>query len=104
MSKPKCTYCGKEITWGNSHKRFCGPNCRKGWERRKDKFETGKRQAYESLIRMRDLSKRYPDMNPEIINLLKWMKGEINDLLLLARDTDTMDRHVMMNDFTRRHR
>ena len=99
----KCEMCGKEIEW---HRRgdtkFCGQNCRKAYSRRKDKVKHGGDAAMSGLQELRLVIKKYADLRPDVIAQLNYLKGEINDLLHLAGDQDTMERVAMLNDMANR--
>ncbi|MBI5671262.1 MAG: hypothetical protein HZC41_24970 [Chloroflexi bacterium] len=92
----KCSECGKPFEGMHLlSKTTCSPKCRKRRERRQKEAHAAWIGALHELQKIRDAIKRDEDIehHRECLNRLK---GEINDLLLLAKDTEAMERRAML--------
>jgi hypothetical protein len=74
----------------------CSPACRKKRQRRQQQARLALPLAMYELGKIRDSIKRKEGV-PEFIADLKRLRGEIDDLLLLAGDIDTRERIAMLN-------
>lgn len=89
----KCTECRRELT---GEKEFtCSPKCRKRRERRIKDAHSVHVLIEQDLFKMRESIKRGENLE-DFRKQLIWLKTEINDLLMLAKDPDTMARHEMI--------
>ena len=94
-----CLYCGKELEfWRRYDTKFCGQNCRKAYSRRRDKITRGRDATMSGLGQLRLVIKKHADLRPEAAEMLRYLRQEINDLLLLAGDKDAQQRTAMLND------
>lgn len=100
-----CTECGADLgQWHSSAKTTCSEACRKRRQRRLHSINQHWLEVMNALNRMRgDIKRRDSE---EILKIytgqLIYLKTEINDLLLLAKDKDALDKQQMMSDMKRR--
>lgn len=73
----------------------CSAKCRKKRQRRIEQARLALPLAMYELGKIRDSIKR-KECVPDFIADLKRLKGEINDLLLLAGDIDAVERNAML--------
>lgn len=88
-----CSECKTVRVWGQ--KKTCSDKCRKAAQRRREAARLALPLAMYELGKMRDSIKR-KERVPDFIADLKRLKGEINDLLLLAGDIDAVERNAML--------
>lgn len=94
----RCSECGTTEGFNDYHmenKTTCSPKCRKRRERRQKQAKSAWVVVLRELYPVRDAIKRGEDL-PEYREQLKRLKEEINDLLALAKDQDTMEARAMM--------
>lgn len=94
----RCSECGSTVgftEWHYDTKTTCSANCRKQRERRQKNARSAWVVVIRELQPVRDAIKRGEDL-PEYRQQLQRLKGEINDLLMLAKDTDTMEARAML--------
>lgn len=100
-----CTECKQPLPLyrdGRTPKRVtCSPKCRKRRERRMKDQHSAYILALHELQKMRDGIKRREQL-ADFREQLNRLKGEINDLLLLAGDGDALARRQMLEDRMRR--
>lgn len=80
----------------------CGDTCRKRLQRLRQREKEAMAKVMSELQIMRGGIKRKERL-PEFINELNRLKGEINDLLLLAGDSDQKSKHEMMQGLKNKH-
>lgn len=76
-------------------KTTCSPKCRKRRERRQKDAQSAWILALHELGKIRDSLKRREDVE-QFIPQLQRLKGEINDLLLLAGEADAISKREML--------
>ena len=91
-----CTECRKSCAGIT-----CSVKCRKHRQRRKAEARMAMSLAIFELSKIRDSLKRREDV-PKFIGDLNRLKSEVNDLLLLAGDTDAVNKHQMLTEFSRK--
>jgi len=102
MYQTKCIECGKELErWQNLKQITCSAKCRKRRERRQKDQQSAHVVVMLELQKMRDGIKRGEEL-VRYREQLQYLKNEINDLLLLARDPDAMAAREMLEDRARR--
>lgn len=79
----------------------CSMKCRKRRERRQREARTAHAVVMHELSKIRVSLKRRENVT-KLADDLKRLKGEINDLLLLAGDADAMNKHLMLTDISRK--
>ncbi len=79
---------------------YCGATCRKRAQRRREQVKLALPLAMHELSKIRDTIKRREYVIDPIADL-KRLKAEINDLLLLAGDSEERARVQMLNDRAR---
>lgn len=92
-SERYCSECKHNPVSGKAL--FCSPKCRKAAQRRREAARLALPLAMYELGKIRDSIKR-KERVPDFIADLKRLKGEINDLLLLAGDIDAVERNAML--------
>lgn len=99
----KCSECGKPFEGMHLVSKItCGPACRKRRERRQKSQLEAYLIALGQLQKMRAGIKRGESL--EVFReQLNYLKGEINDLLVLAKDEDAMARQAMLEERARRN-
>lgn len=90
--KYRCSECGAFTVLLT-----CSDKCRKRRQRRKQQARQAFSVAMRELGKVRDSIKRREDVDKHIADLQR-LKGEINDLLVLAGDKDAMARLQMLED------
>lgn len=99
----RCSECGQEFQGLHlASKTTCSPKCRKRRERRQRDSESAWVLALHELGKMRDGIKRGESLD-KYREQLHRLKGEINDLLLLAKDADAVARREMLEARARRN-
>jgi hypothetical protein len=97
-----CSECREELpAYCRIDQTTCIPKCRKARERRQKQARLALPLAMYELGKIRDSIKRHERV-PDFINDLKRLKAEINDLLLLAGDTESMERREMIESIARK--
>jgi len=94
-----CEECKRNPVTGRA--KTCGTTCRKRRERRQKEASAASIMALHELGKIRDSLKRR-EMRSKLILDLRRLKDEINDLLLLAGDTEALSRQQMLEDRARR--
>jgi hypothetical protein len=98
-----CKMCGQEMGWEKRwHAETCSANCRKAWSRRKDHIKRSKSNIMGELQSLRQMLKKYPDLADAINADLRYMQGEINDLLRLRPDDEQKALMDMLYDVARK--
>lgn len=82
-------------------KTTCSGKCRKRRERRQKEAYAAHIMVLHELAKIRDSLKRRENIG-EFIPQLQRLKGEINDLLLLAGDREALEKQQMLYDRSRR--
>lgn len=96
-----CLICGKPFTGLHlASKQTCSPKCRKQLQRDRAEIEQAFTLAMSELQKLRRTINRRERV-PVTIDELQRLKGEINDLLLLAGDSDAVARNQMLSDRAR---
>lgn len=94
----RCSECGSTAGFTEAHsdtKTTCSPTCRKRRERRQKQAQSAWVVVIRELQPVRDAIKKGEDL--ELYReQLKRLKAEISDLLMLAKDTDTMEARAML--------
>lgn len=99
----KCKNCGKEFRcYRNSRAESCSAACRKAWSRRKDQIKRSGNNIMTELLHLRNLMQRYPDLQPQTLEQLRFLQTEVRFLLLLGKDAEEQDRFQMVNDIAAR--
>lgn len=94
-----CTECKNELPGSYRDKRVtCSPKCRKRRERRQKDAHSAWILAMHELQKMRDSIKRGEQVLEMRDQLLR-LKDEINDLLLLANESNAVQRRSFLNDW-----
>jgi hypothetical protein len=102
MYQAKCVECGKELDrWHNRLQLTCSPKCRKRRARRQKDQQSSHVVVMLELQKMRDGIKRGEEL-VRYREQLQYLKNEINDLLLLAKDPDSIASREMLEDRARR--
>jgi hypothetical protein len=97
-----CSECSKSLGgWHSAAKKTCSPACRKHRQRRIDRMPVNWLDVMTGLNLMRTDIKRRENIDL-YIEQLKYLKVEINDLLLLAGDKDAQEKVQMVSDMKRR--
>lgn len=97
----RCSECRKEFEGLHlASKTTCSAKCRKRRERRQKEAESAWVVILRELGNMRDAIKRGESV-PEYIEKLHRVRGEINDLLLLAKDPDAVAKQQMLESRAR---
>lgn len=82
MNGRKCQMCGAPIDWYERRdKIFCDQNCRKRWSRRKEAITKERDGAMSSLGSLRRIAKEHSDLQPDVIEQLRYLRTEITDIL-----------------------
>lgn len=98
----KCSECGQEFQGMHlASKTTCSATCRKARERRIAKSPDIYLICLSALGDMRKGIKRRENLEV-FISQLERLKGEINDLLLLAGHKESVDRLAMLNDLAKK--
>jgi hypothetical protein len=93
-----CSECKKEINrYARSDVETCSATCRKRRERRQDKARRAFPLAMYELGKIRE-SLKHRERVPDFIAELQRLKAEINDLLVLAGEPESMARLKMLED------
>lgn len=80
----------------------CGDTCRKRLQRQRQREKEAMIKVMSEPQLIRGAIKR-KERIPEFISELNRLKGEINDLLLLAGDSDQKSKHEMMQGLKNKH-
>lgn len=57
-----CQYCHKEFPSKRSDAKFCTPNHRKAWSRRKDQIENARQVIEREIGYIKRMTEKYPDL------------------------------------------
>lgn len=79
----------------------CSTKCRKRRQRRRHEVQSAFPLVMSEMGKIRDSVKRREDL-AQLIEQLKRIKGEVNDLLLMAGDQDAVNRHTMVSEILRK--
>lgn len=96
----KCKMCGKEFRcYKSGNAQTCGEACRKRWSRRKGHTIKARDNIMQQLATYRRMLKEYPDLKPDMLEQLRFLKTEVNFLLQLGGgDEEAKQRLGMLND------
>jgi beta-galactosidase GanA len=99
QTESKCKMCGQPFQhWRNSRAETCSSACRKAWSRRRHTLKKTYAAIMISLGTYRNMLKRYPDLQPEILEQLNLLSSEIHFVRLLGKDPEEQARFAMLND------
>lgn len=100
----KCKMCGQEFTvYRSSRRETCSDACRKSWSRRKENALAHRDSIMIHLAGYRRMLKQYPDLKPELLEQLRFLKSEVNFLLLIGGDEEQKQKQTMLNDVAVKH-
>lgn len=92
-----CLMCGQPLRGKRYDARFCGANCRKRWSRRKGAVKEAAAKAMSELQELRYFGKQYADLRPEVIAQLRYLRQEV-DYILLMFDPQKQHEMAVKND------
>jgi hypothetical protein len=98
----RCSECKKEFEGLHlASKTTCSAKCRKRRERRQKDSESAWVVVLQEMGKMRDGIKRGESLE-KYLDQLRRIRGEVNDLLLLAKDPDARAKREMLEARARR--